>query len=335
MTNALATSGTTQAEGFGQNTLAISAETAAAAVAAQAQASVQARWIIAQKNPRDYADTRIRLLKDCDRPGFAEAAIYHKPVGKGVEGPSIRFAEAALRAMGNVLPETLVIFDTAEKRIIRVSVTDLETNVTYNKDVVIEKTVERSSVRDGQIVLGKRQNSQGRMTYIVQATEDDLLNKQAALESKALRGLALRLLPGDILDECMERVRITQSNRDAADPGAAGKRLADSFAALGVMPKDLAQYLGHDLDQSTPVEFTHLRAVYSTLKDGEATWPDYVALREAERSTETGQEGPKNARVDALREKLSQKASALKRRASGGQDEAHGSPSPDGQQTFS
>ncbi len=297
--------GTKTEETFeGVSAMAI-AETTSTAVAAQAQAQVQARYVMAIKKPRDLDDVRVRLLKECDRPRFAEVARYRKPVGGGaVEGPSIRFAEAALRCLGNVMPDASVVYDDAKKRIVRVMVTDLESNLTYSTDVTIAKTVERSSPK-GQ-VLGTRVNSYGKTTYILEATEDDLLNKQAAHTSKALRGLALRILPGDILDEAMERVILTQEKRDKADPEGARKRLVDGFVGIGVKPSDLKQYLGHDLGQSSPAEMAELRAVYAAIRDGEGSWTEVLATKLKGRAEANG-EAPKT-----VKDKVAAKAAAAK-----------------------
>lgn len=266
-------------EEFGAQQLAAMQETASVAVAAQAKAAVESRYIMALRKPRDMDDVRIRMLKECARPGFAEAAWYRKPVGKGVEGFSVRFAEAAIRCMSNVMPEVSTVYDDREKRIVRVSVTDLESNVTYSRDVTVTKTVERSKVADGQEVFGSRQNSQGKTTYIVAATEDDLLNKEGSLVSKALRNLALRLVPGDILDECEAKIKAVRRKGDAEDPEASRKKLADAFAALGIMPADLKAYLGQALDSISPAQLAELRDLYSAIKTGETTWREVMSER--------------------------------------------------------
>lgn len=136
-------------------------ETYSGVMSAQVEASVKARYSMAIMRPRDFDAVRERILKDARRPSFAACAIYHKPVGNGIEGPSIRFVEAALRAMGNIFTETVVTYDDAEKRIVRVSVTDLETNTYYNQDVTIQKTVERNSVKPGETFISQRLNSRG------------------------------------------------------------------------------------------------------------------------------------------------------------------------------
>lgn len=292
-------------EGFGTQAITRANETASTAVAAQARAQIEARYIVAMKNPRDMENVRIKLLKECSRPGFADVARYSKPVGRdNIEGPSIRFAEAALRCMGNAVPESMVIWDDDDKRILRVSVTDIESNLTYSTDVVIPKTVERSRLSDGQQALGSRTNSRGSIVYTVRATEDDLLNKQNAQISKALRTGALRLLPGDILEECMDAVLATQKNRDAKDPDSARRKLLDAFAKLNVLPSQLAEYLGHDVSQTGPAEMSDLRAIYQALADGETTW---AALMVSKKPGEEGEKSDAQKAVESVKAKLAAK----------------------------
>jgi hypothetical protein len=295
--------GQTARQDFSGAELTVRGETAAVAVAAQAKAAVEARYLLALKQPREWMEVRARLLKECQRPGFAQSGIYRKPIGKDQSkwptGPSIRFAEAALRSMTNVLPETMVVFEGDDRRIIQVSVTDLEANVTYTAQVVIQKTVERRNP-NGE-VLGQRKNSYGDDVYILRATEDDLLNKQNAQVSKALRTLALRLLPGDILDECMDVMQATRHAEIKQDPGAAKKRLVDAFESVGIGPTDLAAWLRHSLDRIQPAEIAELREIYSAIKDGEATWEAVMEAR-----GETGSQ----EQQDSAREKIEAEAKA-------------------------
>jgi len=264
-------------------------ETATAALATQAKAMVEARYVMAMQRPRDLDVVRERLLKECKRPSFAEVARYRKPIGKGVEGPSIRFAEAALRCMTNITVETMTVFDDAEKRIVRVAVTDLEANVPYSQDVTITKTVERRSVKQGETVLRQRLNSKGEPVFIIEATDDDILNKQGALISKAIRTLGLRLIPGDLQDEAMDAVAETLRTRDAQDPDAAKRRLFDAFAGLGVSAEQLKEYLGHKADVLNPKELSELRGLFSALRDGETTWREIMDARQPADEKETPQ----------------------------------------------
>lgn len=310
---------------FGGQSLTRAAETASSAVAAQARAAVESRYILALRRPRDWDEVRVRMLRECARPGFAECAIYRKPIGKGVEGLSIRFAEAALRHMGNLLAETPTVYDDAEKRIIRVSVTDLESNATVQKDIVVEKVVERSHLKDGQTAISKRTNSNGKTTYLVGATEDDLLNKEAALISKALRNAILRLVPGDLQDECEAAIRSTRQNAAAKDPDGERRRLVDAFSVIGVGPADLKEYLGHDLEKIVPAEIDELRGVYTGLKDGEITsWSAVLEVKTGRAAKGASGEAP--SATASAKEKL-KNAKAAKAGAEPGSDPTE--PPPD------
>lgn len=260
-------------------------ENAAIAMAAQQKAIVEARYKMALARPRDIDKVRQDMLKDARRPSFANVAIYHKPVGKGIEGPSIRFVEAAIRNMTNILTETATVSEDDERRVIRVAVSDLETNTYFSQDVTVTKTVERSKLPQGEKPIRVRTNSYGKPVYILHGTDDDILNKQNALISKAVRTLGLRLIPGDLVDEALFYVRQTMAKQDAADPDAAKNRLVDAFAQLGVAVEQLKDYVGHELSSLSPSELQTLRAIYSAIKDGETTWKavmDDKAEKEAE-----------------------------------------------------
>ena len=248
------------------------AETATAAFAAQQKALVESRYIMAIQRPRDWDVVREKMIKDAKRPSFAAVARYHKPIGKGVEGPSIRFVEAALRNMGNLITETSTLFDDSEKRIVRVAVTDFESNVIYSQDVTITKTVERKQIKQGDTPISSRMNSYGQITYLMPGTDDDILNKQNALISKAVRTLGLRVIPGDLVDESMRLVLETQRREDAKDPDAAKRAVLDGFTSVGVSVANIKDWLGHEADTITPKELVDLRAIFSAIRDGETTW---------------------------------------------------------------
>lgn len=288
-------------QNFGGDELVAQHETAAGAVAARAKAQIEARYIMALKRPRSWDDVRVRLLNECKRPGFAKAARYRKPVGQGIEGPSIRFAEAALRYMTNASIETTVTYDDPTKVILRVSVVDLEANVPYEQDVAVQKTVERRKLGKGQRPLATRTNSFGDTVYIVEATDDEVLNKVNALVSKALRTLALRLLPGDILEECMLLCIRVANDEDARDPDAARKNMASAFFDVGVSAGQIAEYLGHDLAQVTPAELSELRAIYAAIRDAETSWQEVMDARGGE-ETDAKKNGAAQ-KVDDLVEK--------------------------------
>lgn len=301
-------------EGFGLTTTSKSGETAGMVVAEQAKAEIQARRFLAIQFPRDIADVRQKLVKECERPGFADAAIYHKPIGKGIEGLSVRFAESALRCMGNLGISAYSIFDDSYKRIIRQSVEDYENNLVYSLDITLDKTIERRDAT-GREVIGHRLNKQGEMVYIVAATEDELLNKERAQISKAIRTNGLRHLPGDIADECKQLCYFTMEKKDAQDPDAARKKLFDMFAAQNVMPSQLKDYLAHEVGTASVAEMRELRGVLMVLRDGEMSWKEIIdAKNESRKSPDEGGDQKKaeglKAKLAAQEDKEKQKKAA-------------------------
>ncbi len=291
----------TAIEEFGSKSITKTGETNASAMVAQATASIQARYVMAMQRPRVWDDVRVKLLQECRRPGFAEVARYRKPIGKGIVGPSIRFAEAALRYAGNLGVDTTVDYEDPTRRVMTVTATDFETNASYSSPVSIDKTVERSEPKDRSI-LATRTNSAGNTVYIVSATEDELLNKQNAMVSKAARTLILRMIPGDIVEEAQAQCVLTLQDRASKDPAGERKKLCDAFAGIGVQPSQLAQYVGHSLDVLNPGELTDLREIFQTIRDGETTW---AAVSDTGETTEK----PKN-KTESLKDKIKAKAAA-------------------------
>lgn len=313
LTTTQAGSNTVQRREFGAEQLEQRAETASSALAAQAKAMVEARFIVALRRPRDMDDVRAKLLRSCERPGFAGhatekvwgAAWFKKPVGDGVEGFSVRFAEEAVRALGNVDVEPSVTYDDDRKRIISVAVIDLETNVAYRNTIVVEKTVERKKLAKGQEAISVRVNSKGDTTYLVEATDDEVFAKQNALISKTVRNAVLRLLPGDIQADCRERILAIRRGDVAKDPDKVRREVADAFSKLNVLPGMVKQYLGHELITATPDELVDLRQLYKDIQTGKTNWHDALAAAlEARGEEETPAGAAARSGLEGLTDKL-------------------------------
>ena len=285
-----------------------------AVVAAQIKAMIAARTIHALQHPRSFDAARVAILNDCRRPAFAKAAIYKKPVGSGfVEGLSIRFAEAALARWGNVCSDSITLYDDAEKRIVRVIVTDLETNMTHGRDITIPKTTETLTLKPGQEAMSQRVNSQGRITFTVRPTEDKLADIEANHRSKVLRNEGLRLIPPDIKDEALVLCKATRGLSDTSDPAGARKEIVDAFAEIGVLPARLEEYLGCPLDECGPGQLGDLRDVYRAVKDGDAAISDFIEARVADVGDDEPQ--PNGGKVETLKAIAKAKAAARKAQA--------------------
>lgn len=266
--------------GFGTSRVHAIVETASTAMAERQRAEIQARYIMALQNPRNVDDARVRLLAACKRPGFAESAVYDLPRGdKTIGGLSIRFAEAAVREMRNIAVDAVVVYEDASTRRTKVSVVDLETNATYSRELTISKRIERKKTRKTDTIIAERETSTGDLVFIVVATDDEVNMAEQSQVSRAIRTLGLRLIDGDILDECYTQCRRTLTEGAKKDPEGERRRVCDAFAEYGVKPSDLARFLGIPLEQIQPAHLTELRSVYNRLRDGEATWAQLLAQK--------------------------------------------------------
>ena len=109
------------------------------------------------------------------------------------EGFSIRFAEEAARAMGNIDIETVTLWDDDSKRILGLTVLDLENNIVFTNSITVNKTVEKRFLKSGEQALSVRVNSKGEPTYLMPASDDEVIQKQQSLSSKSIRNGILRL----------------------------------------------------------------------------------------------------------------------------------------------
>jgi hypothetical protein len=259
------------------------------ALTAKATADINARWMIAMHRPRAMEVVRERLLNECRRPGFAAGAMYSVPRGGGrVTGLTIRFAEAALVAMGNLGCEAQTLYDSDMERVIRVSVTDYEGNSAWSRDITVPKTKETKSLKQGERPISERINSSGQTTYKVEATDDDVATKEASAISKASRTGILRLVPGWLLAECKQTIEQTARNKTAADPDGERRRMMDEFAKLGLKASWLVDWLGHTVDSATPDEILELRQLYRAIREKETTPAAAMAQRRGEPSANGG-----------------------------------------------
>lgn len=286
--------GETHEQGFGVQRAGRS-DVAVETQAAKARALVQARFIMAMERPRKWDDVRTKLLKECERFRFAEEATYE--VENRGSGLSIRFAESAVRLMGNASVEAVTLMDSENERTIRITAIDLETNADFSQEVTVEKSVERYSDA-GRLVLRKRVTSKGKTIFIVRATAEEVLGLVNREIARVSRGLVLKLIPADIKEDCWDAIQKTVQAGVKADPDAERKRVLDGFAKLNIMPSEIEGFLGHDVAGCTPAEIVELKRLWLGVRDGEVDFRAAVEARKAARAGTPAAE-PKS-RTDAM-----------------------------------
>lgn len=262
-------------------------ETATAAAAENAKALIESAYIMALKFPRSEDRARQKVLASCKRPVFAESALYRRPVGselikgkwekKYVIGLSIRAAEEALRFWGNLRATVQAIYEDEEKRIINISVIDLETNAMYAQDVTVIKVIEKKKLKDGEKPVYNRVNSYGEVVYGVQATADEQDKKQGIAISKMIRNHVLRLLPSELKEEMITAIQETKMGVIESSPAEARKKLIDAFYTIGVNVDSIEKLVeGQKLETLSPAQISELREIYTTIRAGQASYRDYI-----------------------------------------------------------
>jgi hypothetical protein len=325
---------------FGSQQLEQRGETAAASISAREQAEVQARFIVAYQRPRDVENFRVRLLKECKRPGFASEAEYSRPVGKQknedtgefedkiAHGPSIRLIEAAIQHFGNIDAQSPVIYETAEARIVRARMIDLETNSAWSQDIVVPKRVEKRGYKargggwdppKGREVVSQRINSGGDVTFLVTATDAETNNLQSNLISRIQRKNGQRLLPSDIIQEALVACRATMDASDAEDPDAAMRKVIDGFASLNILPEELEAYLGKPLARLQPADLKDLRGVFVSLKGGDISWEEILDAKGVTMGSPDAQKEEARNKLAALGKRGNQTSPTDSKGESGGE----------------
>jgi hypothetical protein len=236
-----------------QNSLTTKSDVGAALATRQAQ-EVQAAVVMAKRFPRDWVEVERKLIQSCKRPKLAEIAIYEYPRGgTKVTGPSIRLAEAAAQAMGNIDFGWTEIQRLDDESICTAYAWDIENN--------IRRTTTFSVPHYRDTKQGKKKLTDDRDIY-------EMCANQA---SRRMRGCILQVVPGDLVDLALSECEKTlQANLGTVQEQAAkwGKLFEKEYA---VKPESIVKYLGSRPETWTQNDIFRLRKLYNALQDNMTT----------------------------------------------------------------
>lgn len=262
---------------------------------AGAIARVQARTLMAIQFKNDIDVARQGILKECVRPQFAATAMYALPRGKKmIRGLSIHYADMALQHMRNIEIDYSMESDTDRQRVMRVTAVNLETNSSWDELAVVDKTVERKQLREGQVALGQRTNTYGEVVYLVAADEGEFTVKMRAELAKRRRDVILRAIPEWLREESIDAIESTMrkvAEGTAADGDRQRRKLLDRLLARGVNAEQVAEYLGHPAEGMTPDEYTDLIKIGQGIAEGSTSWDDVIKQRRAARARTAAEDG--------------------------------------------
>lgn len=233
--------------------------TAAAGVQARQIAEVQASIISAKKFPRDEGQAIAKILKTCERQGFAEVAEYSYPRGdKTVTGPSIKMAEEMQRAWGNIQSGVIELERMEDRSLCQAYAVDLETNTRAEIAFTVEHYIDTRN--------GKKRVTDSR----------DINGLILNYGNRIKRNCILSLIPDDIVDMAMSQVSETLKK------AAGTKKLEDridgmlkKFAELGVTSQMIQTKLKHNTQSISERELTQLGKIYNSIKQEAGTIEQY------------------------------------------------------------
>lgn len=205
------------------------------------------------------------ILRECERPTLADAAIYLYTRGNEmISGPSIRLAEVLARNWGNVTFGMEVLERGVAKNgvgfsAIRAFAWDLQTNTYVSRHFEVKHW---RSTRSGGYKL----------------TDDrDIYELEANMGSRRLRACILQIIPGDVTSAAVAACRKTSSNglveimKDEKKRADLVAKMLRIYEKLGVTRMDLENYLNAKIDDWNADHMVKLKELKCSFDDGALT----------------------------------------------------------------
>ena len=262
-------------EGMGSALAPPTPEGGLVAVGFREESQMKALVGMAKLYPRDEDAARARIMKACERPVFAEKALYRFPRGKSmVEGLSVDFAREAARCWGNMMVSHRIVSEDDERVHIRGLVFDAETGLLTEHEDKFRKLIYRKA--DGWKKPDERELR-------------ELVNRRGAI---CERNAILKALPADLKEEAHEAANRThkgKAKRDVTEnkPASVDKLLA-SFSEIEVTKKMLENKLQHGIADIDDKELAELRKVAKSIRDGNTVVADHFGKPAVGGETEEG-----------------------------------------------
>ena len=227
---------------------------------ARAVAEVQAALVIAASRPRNELRARDRLIQACQRVNLASGALYqYSRGGTAISGPSIRLAEAAARAWGNMTYGFRELARRTGESECEAYAWDLETNT---------KAVRQFAVRH------RRDTKKG--GYDI-TDERDIYELMANYAQRRVRAAILEIIPGDIMEDAVAECEKTMKS-NVGNVTDASAKLIRAFAEMGIPRDAVEKRLGHRIDAIQPAQIIAFRKIYTSINDGMSEPKDWFEL---------------------------------------------------------
>lgn len=230
---------------------------------AREEGDTKSQLWLAQNKPRAEATCYAKMITAMGRATMAERATYSFKRGKGnVSGPSVTLARELARIWGNVRYGFRIVEASPDYTHIRAYAHDLESNAFIEAEDRFERLIQRKDYQTGK-------------THWVEPDERDareLLNRRASL---LIRNCILQVLPGDLVDECVNEAARTMKKAAAGELSQnrddAVRRLVATFHKLGVTQEQIERRIERPAAQVSEEQLVDLRSVLGGIREGLTT----------------------------------------------------------------
>ena len=250
-------------------------------------AETQARYMMAERFPRDERVAMDRILNAFSRPKLAEKAAYQfARGGTDITGPSIRAAEAIAQQWGNM--------DSGWREIARGSDAS---GVPFSEVEAFCIDLQARNVKRLQFIVRHwRDTKQGGYKL---KDERDVYELCANQAQRRVRACILASIPGDVTDAAMDQSEVTLKATADTSPAAMAK-LVEAFAGMQVSREQIEKRIQRRLDAIAPAQVVALRRIYASLRDDISTPDDWFEVAPARDVTNTGAATGASALAGAL-----------------------------------
>ena len=241
-------------------TPAVTGQTLMSVEQSRAITEVQGQIFSAKQYPRNEQNVFDRVLVACSRKSFAETALYEYPRGgQSVEGPSIRMAETLGRLWGNLDFGIRELEHRPGESIMMAFCHDLETNVRQTRNFIVKH--ERETKNSSTALKSQR----------------DIYENNANLGARRLRACILGVIPADIVEAAVDKVKETLKGNN--EPMTARvQKMITAFAEYGVTKEMIETRLTHKIEAMKETELISLGKIYNSIKDGYKGVEDYFPV---------------------------------------------------------
>ena len=256
---------------FGETNAVSLTDAGSVAAMARERFEIEGAMVLARKFPRSEVGARSALKAACERPTFAEGALWSFPRGDEiVTGPSVHLAREAARLWGNIRSGFRIVSTDqahAEIHILGFAI-DLESNTYRTEESRVRARVWRRRLRStgepGSVNLLDERAAGRELGGDADRQLQEVVGRTG---SKLERNCVLRILPSDLIDNAEDWSRATMLNRP--DPDRVRAALA-YFAEHGAEETDVLAFFGRDrIADMTNANMAELRRLFLAVRDGQ------------------------------------------------------------------